>query len=72
MTATKPLRNDEPLRARDAQTVISPGVNVSAANDDVKRVAVESAPSSRRYDVGLIALGLLAIVVALALIGSLL
>lgn len=67
MATSNQLRKDDPLRARDAQTVISPGVRVGPANDDrIERepAAVESAPSSYRYGMGLTALAALALIVA--------
>jgi hypothetical protein len=63
-TATSQHR-DDPLRARDAQTVISPGVAVGPANEDQQErepAAVEAAPKSYRYGIGLVALGLLAMI----------
>lgn len=64
-TATSQHR-DDPLRARDAQTVISPGVAVGPANEEDQPerepAAVEAAPKSYRYGIGLVALGLLAMI----------
>lgn len=63
-TATTQHR-DDPLRARDAQTVISPGIDAGPSSDDrldPDPAAVKAAPKPSRYGIGLIVLGLLALI----------
>jgi len=62
MATAKPIRKDDPLRARDAQTVISPGVAVGPADDDRldrEPPAMEAAPPSEKRKIGWLALGII-------------
>lgn len=68
MPVSSPKIAHDTLRARDAQTVITPGIDVGPA-DDAKlnqeaaaRQAAEKAPAAQRWGFALIALGIVGIV----------